>query len=127
MLVKKTCKLTTGIYFILGLTFTSPSVYAQDELNDGPGILSGEKGHFSLSELFESNEKVDAITSAITSAKIDATADTAPTLAITKTDAQEFGLFKQWTQSKADNDAAYLEFKLWAKYQDYLNQQTETK
>ena len=84
---------------------------AQDELNDGPGILSGEKGQFSLNQLFANKEKSKQII---------------PSSLVT-TDAQEFDLFKQWTQSKSENDATYQEFRLWLKYQEYLQQQTKGK
>jgi hypothetical protein len=102
------CQSATKIYFMIGVILFSFGAYAQDELNDGPGILSGEKGQFSLSNLFEKKDKVDE--------------KTAYTLDTTS-NAQEFNLYKQWTQSKSANDATYQEFKLWLQYQEYLQLQ----
>ena len=94
-------KSAAKIYLIIGVTLVSFGAYAQDELNDGPGILSGEKGQFSLTDLFKNKDKVDErIHSSL----------------VTITDAQEFDLFKQWTQSKSENNVDfYLEY--WHHYQ----------
>ena len=105
-------KSTVKIYFMIGLILVSFGALAQDELNDGPGILSGEKGQFSLTDLFKNKDKVDK--------KIHSSL-------VTITDAQEFDLFKQWTQSKSENNATYQEFRLWLKYQEYLQRQTQGK
>ena len=97
---------------MFGLILVSFVTHAQDELNDGPGILSGEKGQFSLSELFANKEKTEEKTDGkILSSSVNTT------------DIQEFDLFKKWTQSKSENDATYQEFRLWLKYQEYLQQQ----
>lgn len=99
-------KLAAKIYLIMVVTLVSFGACAQDELNDGPGIISGEKGQFSLTNLFEKKNKIgEKVASSLVSIS----------------DAQEFDLFKLWTQSKSANDPTYQEFRLWLEYQEYLH------
>lgn len=72
--------------------------HSQGELNEGPGVFSGEKGEVSLSKLFKDSRDE-----------------------ISLGDKNEFEQFKRWEKLKSTNDPRYQEFQIWVKYQKYLS------
>lgn len=77
----------------------SAFAHSQGELNEGPGVFSGEKGEVSLSKLFKGNKDEKTLG-----------------------DENEFEQFKLWEKLKSTNDPKYQEFKMWVKYQKYLSE-----
>lgn len=136
--------------FAVLLSVSGPAL-AQEEL-EGPGIFSGEKGEFSLSEIF-SDKEADSKAQVKDSAKeqtqanwqqknsgtiVKPTANThgnssaiAQANPANQTNTQapseqdEFALFKVWKSAKAENSPAYQEFLLWLEFQAYKNSKSD--
>ena len=136
--------------FAVLLSVSGPA-FAQEEL-EGPGIFSGEKGEFSLSEIF-SDKEADSKAQVKDSAKeqtqanwqqknsgtiVKPTANThgnssaiAQANPANQTNTQtpskqdEFALFKVWKSAKAENSLAYQEFLLWLEFQAYKNSKSD--
>ena len=94
---------------LLSLSF---NVFADNELDDGPGIFSGKKGAFTL--LKTENIKTE-------NAKAEAkTQEKAKDVQLTTThdmsQKKEFMLFKDWKLHKEHNTETYQEFLLWIEY-----------
>lgn len=118
--------------FAVLLSFSGPAL-AQEEL-EGPGIFSGEKGEFSLSEIFSDKEETSMEQEKASgpivqsndnqhnnvSSEISTTnrAQSAP-------ETDEFTLFKAYKMAKSNNTPAYREFLLWLEYQDYRNSKSD--
>jgi hypothetical protein len=82
------------------------NTYGSDELSEGPGVFTGNKGAFSLSQLLASKGKESPPTK---------------TQELSVPEAKdEFELFKLWHHSKTESTAEYQQFLIWLKYQHYL-------
>lgn len=79
------------------------SALADNELDDGPGIFSGEKGVFTLIK----TDKNPSNKNKMTSKKLSQT--------------DEFELFKTWKEQKDKNSESYQEFLLWVEYKKVIN------
>lgn len=92
---------------LLSLSF---SVFADNELDDGPGLFSGKKGEFTLlktenyKDKEETNKKANKETQDVKLTKHD------------MSQKKEFMLFKNWKQHKEHNTETYQEFLLWIEY-----------
>ncbi|MBJ2137863.1 hypothetical protein JEU11_15490 [Paraglaciecola chathamensis] len=138
--------------FAVLLSISGPAL-AQEEL-EGPGIFSGEKGEFSLSEIFsdkESDSKAQAQEknsakdqtqansqqknsgtivkpTANTHSNSSAIAQANPanqTNTQAPSELDEFALFKAWKSAKAENSPAYQEFLLWLEFQEYKHKKSD--
>ncbi|MBN26650.1 MAG: hypothetical protein CL578_16570 [Alteromonadaceae bacterium] len=138
--------------FAVLLSASGPAL-AQEEL-EGPGIFSGEKGEFSLSDIFsdkESDSKAQAQekNSAKEHTQANPQQKTSGTIvkpaenthsnssAVAKknpanqtnthasSELDEFALFKAWKSAKAENSPAYQEFFLWLEFQEYKHKKSD--
>jgi len=100
------------LIFTLSLMLVCSKTYANDELSDGPGVFTGKKGEFSLSQLTAS-KKIESPKSSISGEEKPQEKDVSGV-------ENEFELFKLWSHSKTEFTADYQEFLLWLKYQQYL-------
>ena len=138
--------------FAVLLSVSGPAL-AQEEL-EGPGIFSGEKGEFSLSDIFsdkEADSKAQAQekNSAREQTQANPQQKTSGTIVKPATNTQsnssavakanpanqtnthasseqdEFALFKAWKSAKAENSPAYQEFLLWLEFQEYKHKKSD--
>ena len=92
------------------ITLLSFSVFADNELDDGPGLFSGKKGEYTLLKTGKYGAEEEN--------KQKAKEETKDTN-LTKHDMsqkKEFMLFKNWKQHKEHNTETYQEFLLWIEY-----------
>ena len=81
-----------GFVFLMFVT----SAQAQEELNDGGGILSDENGQLSLSSLFQ-----NTATDTLVKKEVKCTSEQ----------------FQEWRDSKAKNNERDQEFLLWVAFE----------
>jgi len=88
---------------LLSLNF---NVFADNELDEGPGLFSGKKGEFTIlkTENYKKSDKVKEVTEKAKSNNSD------------MSQKDEFQLYKKWIADKNKNTEAYQEFLLWLEF-----------
>lgn len=93
--------------------------HADDGLTPGPGVFSGERGEFSLGQVFRQKQGITAGEAMRLEAV--ATAVSAPAQDVaTYNEETHFLLYKEWRRLREQNPDLYESFELWLEYQAYL-------
>ncbi|MAD14870.1 MAG: hypothetical protein CL579_02150 [Alteromonadaceae bacterium] len=118
--------------FAVLLSVSGPAL-AQEEL-EGPGIFSGEKGEFSLSEIFSDKEETsmeqEKVSGPIVQSNDNQQNNNSSEISTANRsqsapETDEFTLFKAYKMAKSNNTPAYREFLLWLEYQDYKSSKSD--
>ena len=118
--------------FAVLLSVSGPAL-AQEEL-EGPGIFSGEKGEFSLSEIFSDKEETpmeqEKASGPIVQSNDNQQNNNSSEISTANRsqsapETDEFTLFKAYKMAKSNNTPAYREFLLWLEYQDYKSSKSD--
>lgn len=100
----------------LGMTilgFAATFAHAQDGLDDGPGIFSGNADGISLSDLI----KKERTSNKDKNVQESIGGNQPSTAGISGVDQYtEFELFKEWKRAKSSQSSDYQEFSLWVEY-----------
>jgi len=104
--MKKTLCILT---FLLAPTF---GVVANDDLELGPGVFTGEKGSFTIFKSDKSKDTEKSTKKEITESLTDGK---------NLSQKEEFELFKMWKKLKDEKSESYQEFLLWIEYKKVVN------
>ena len=89
---------------------------------EGPGLFTGEKGEFSLSDYFSEEAKAERARKRYRYYPTDANVDIP---AIDPESFEEFELFKAWRRAQDPNSQNYQDYQDWRAYQQYLRYKEE--
>lgn len=102
------CQIKVSSFMLAGVLFAT-FAQATDDLIPGPGLLTGKSGEATL---YETNVKPK---------RSEAGKDGLRNSGDSTTEYDEFLLFKEWREAKANNNKDYQEFRDWVEYRNLKN------
>lgn len=97
----------------IGACATGPYEEREDpQAPSGPGVFSGEKGEFSLTDFFSEEKKAERAKQQLSNNNINVPA-------IDEQSFEDFENFKAWRRAQEPGSENYQEYQDWRAYQEY--------